>query len=106
MKTVRYSAGILFYFSRIAAYIVTTITLYALAVLLLYQNGLHSLPIEVTHKAFTIFLPFSRIPFLLGDYTPSYLISNISTVAFYAVFLWLLSDVFQAFRQPKLFTLR
>src|SRR4051812_37753912 len=106
MKTVRFSAGILFYLSRIAAIIVSSITVYALAVILLYQNGLHSMPMEVTGKTFTIFLPFTRIPFLLGDYTASYLISNLTTIAFYSIFLWLLSGVFHAFRQPKLFTHR
>jgi hypothetical protein len=106
MKTVRFTAAILFYLSRLAAIIVTSTTIYALAVILLYQNGLHALPIEVTGKNFTIFLPFSRTPFLLGDYTASYLISNLSTIAFYSLFLWLLSGVFHAFRQPKLFTHR
>jgi hypothetical protein len=41
---------------------------------------------------------------LLGDYTTSYLVSNLLIVAFYGLFLWLLSDVFEAFSQSKIFT--
>jgi hypothetical protein len=106
MKTVKFIAGILFYLSRVAAIIVTTITIYALVVILLFRNGALSMPMEVTNKTFTIFLPYSHVPFLLGDYTPSYLISNLTTIAFYSLFLWLLSGVFHAFKQPKLFTRR
>jgi hypothetical protein len=106
MKPVRFISTILFYISRIATLVVTAIAVYALAIIFLYANGVHAVPMEVSGNTFTIFLPFSRIPFLLGDYTASYLVSNLTTVAFYAIFLWLLGDVFHAFRQPKLFTRR
>ncbi len=108
MKTVRHAATILFYLSRIMAVIVFVITLYALTVILLSLKNLSpSLPIAITDDGtFRIFYPFTQTPFLLGDYTSSYLVSNLSIIAFYSLFLWLLSGVFHAFKQPRLFTQR
>jgi hypothetical protein len=106
MKAVRLTATILFYLTRITAIVVTVATVYAMFVILLYSNNAGpSLPIEVlANDTFRIFYPFTKKPFLLGDYTLSYLISNLLIIAFYNVFLWLLSGVFHAFKQPRLFT--
>jgi hypothetical protein len=106
MKTVRLTAAILFYLSRIASILVLTTTAYALAVVLLHHYlPSASLPIEVDEQqGFRIFLPFTHTAFLLGDYTISYLVPNILTILFYGLFLWLLGGVFHAFRQPKMFT--
>ncbi|MCW3108985.1 MAG: hypothetical protein JWQ09_3491 [Segetibacter sp.] len=106
MKTVRHTATILFYLSRIMAVIVFVITVYALTVVLLsLNNHSTSLPIRVLDNgSFQIFYPFTKTPFLLGDYTLSYLLSNLLIIAFYGLFLWLLSDVFHAFKQTRLFT--
>jgi hypothetical protein len=88
------------------AMIFCIVALYALAVILLsLNNPSSSLPIRITENgAFQIFYPFTTTPFLLGDYTASYLVSNLSIIAFYSIFLWLLSGVFHAFKQPRLFT--
>lgn len=106
MKAVRHTATILFYLSRIMAIMVFVITVYALAVILLSLTGPSpALPIRIfDNGTFHIFYPFTNTPFLLGDYTSSYLVSNLSIIAFYSVFLWLLSGVFHAFKQPRLFT--
>ena len=56
------------------------------------------------NETFLIFLPFTETVFLLGDYTASYLVSNLLTIAFYGLFLWLLSGIFNEFRRPKIFT--
>lgn len=105
MKTVRLTATVLFYFSRAGAYLFLGTALYAAAVVLLYYYiAARWLPIEVKGQYFTLFYPFTAKAFLLGDYTTSYLFTNLSIVIFYGFFLWLLSDVFRAFRQQKLFT--
>src|SRR5687767_8224294 len=106
MKTVRLSARLLFYLSRIASIIVLVVSLYAVAVILLSLNNQSALlPIEVSEDGiFRIFYPFTKKVFLLGDYTSSYLVSNLLIITFYGVFMWLLSDVFHAFKQRRLFT--
>ena len=107
MRTVRLTAAILYYVSRFAAFLFLGTAAYATAVVLLSLGTAGSwLPIEVTDSYFTIFYPFTRKPFLLGDYTLSYLFTYLFTITFYGFFLWLLSGVFYAFRQPKLFTER
>ena len=106
MKTVRPVASILFYLSRFAAIIIFIIAIYATAVILLYKNDPSgNIPMEVLDDgSFRIFYPFTQSPFLLGDYTTSYLVSNLLTITFYGLFLWLLSGVFHAFKQTKIFT--
>ena len=106
MHTARSIAGILYFLSRIAAWLFTLILAYTFTVLLLSTTWLvHSLPIEITKEgAFTIFYPFAQTPFLLGEYTANYIVSNLSLLGFYTLFLWFLGDVFHAFKQPKLFT--
>jgi len=105
MKTVRPIAGILFYLSRFVSIVVLLIATYALCVILMYESHPSSwLPISVSNDSFQIFYPFTKKVFLLGDYKASYLVGNLSTIFFYALFLWMLGNVFQAFRQKKLFT--
>jgi hypothetical protein len=105
MKTVRLVSSVLFYVSRAAAFLFLLTAVYSAGVVLLYYYSSSSaLPIQITDQYFTIFYPFTRKPFLLGDYTASFLFSSFLTIAFYGLFLWLLSDVFRAFRQQKLFT--
>ena len=107
MKTVRFAANILYYISRAFSFLFFIITVYALAVLALSAFTNSSLvPVKIENGSFKIFFPFTKTTFLLGDYTASYLITNLFTIAFYALFLWLLSGVFHAFRQKKLFTKR
>ena len=106
MKTVRPVAGILFYLSRFVSIVVLLIATYALCVVLMHESNPSSwLPISVlSDGTFQIFYPFTKKVFLLGDYKTSYLVGNLSTIFFYGVFLWMLGNVFHAFRQKKLFT--
>jgi hypothetical protein len=105
MKAVRFIAAILFYISRAGAILFLAIAGYATIVVLLSSTTSASwLPIETDGSYFTIFYPFTRTAFLLGDYTLSYLFTYLFTIGFYGFFLWLLSGVFQSFRQKKLFT--
>ncbi|ANE49618.1 DUF2975 domain-containing protein [Flavisolibacter tropicus] len=106
MRSVRLLAGILYYLSRIFSVMVLSITVYATATILLYEmNSSFSLPFRVLEDgSFKLFLPFTQTTFLLGDYTSSYLVSYLMMLAFYGLFLWLLADVFHAFKQPRLFT--
>src|SRR3982750_5032995 len=106
MKGVRFISGILFYLARMASLLVVLVTTYATAVLLLYRaHSSFSPSMEVlANGSFRIFFPFTHSPFILGDYTGSFLFSSFFTVAFYGLFLWFLSSVFQAFRETRLFT--
>ena len=104
MKQVRMIASGLYYLTRTAALLFLTTGIYAFVVLALsmYTN-MDQLPIKVSDRGFVIFYPFTEQPFLLGDYTVSYFLISTSTVVLYGLFLWLLSCVFKAFRQQKLF---
>lgn len=105
MKIVRPLASVLYYLSRIGATLLLVTGVYATGVVLLYYyTSVSGLPIETSERHFTIFLPFTKTPFLLGDYTGSFLFTNLFTILFYGFFLWMLSGVFHAFRQQKLFT--
>ena len=104
MNKVRLIASGLYYLTRLAAVLFLITGIYAFAVLALsmYTN-IPQLPIRVSDASFVIFYPFTKRPFLLGDYTLSYFLISTSTVILYGLFLWLLSCVFKAFRQQKLF---
>jgi hypothetical protein len=106
MKTVRPIARVLFFLTRILAIVISIVAVYALGTILLYENNRSArLPIEVySNGSFTIFYPFTKNPFLLGDYSTSYLVSNLATITFYGLFLWMLSGVFHAFKQTRIFT--
>ena len=105
MKAVRLIANFLFYLTRTAAVLYLVTTVYALLAVALKGAGVAWAPVEISGDGgFTIFYPFTRTPFLLGDYTTPYLVMMFMLIGFYSVFLWLLSEVFNAFRQQKLFT--
>jgi hypothetical protein len=100
-------AGILFYIARLTSLLVLLVVIYAAVLFMLhswYPDMVLPLDLSESSGTFHIYYPFSRQTFLLGDYNGDYLFSYFFTVAFYGLFLWLLADVFQAFRQVKLFT--
>ena len=103
MKRVRNLAVALYYLSRIAAILFVTISAYILLIIVLSAFGIKGLPVDIDNAHFVIFLPFSKIPFLLGDYNNTFLSVSISTLTLYAIFLWLLSAVFNVFKQQKIF---
>jgi len=104
MKTVRVTSNLLFYISKVFSIFYMVIIVYASVLLLLnrYFPG-SGLPVNVDKESFEIYYPFTKMPFLLGDYNKSYLITMLLFTTGYAIFLWLLADVFNAFRQVKLF---
>jgi hypothetical protein len=105
MKSVRLIAVILFYMSRLLAFLVLGVAVYLATVVLLYEaSPSSSLPIQVSGKGFQLFYPFTQSVFLLGDYSAAYLVNTLTTIVLYGLFLLLLSGVFHAFRQEKLFT--
>lgn len=106
MKTVRFVATILFYLTRILASLYLISFVYSAVVLFLsFQSDVTWNPIVMTaDNGFEILYPFTDAPFLLGEYTKLFILEMLLGIGLYGVFLWLLSDVFLAFRQPKLFT--
>lgn len=105
MKSVRIVANILYYLTRVAAVLYLATAVYSLLVVVLAASGA-SAPINIENGTFQIYYPFTKTPFLLGDYNNQYLTMMLVVISFYGVFLWLLSNVFNTFRQPKLFTSR
>jgi hypothetical protein len=103
MKSVRIIANILYYLTRVAAILYLITAAYSLLVVLLNAAGANA-PMEAGNGQFRIYYPFTTTTFLLGDDTGSYLTMMILVISFYGVFLWLLSNVFNTFRQQKLFT--
>jgi len=104
MKTVRVIATFLKYLSRLAGSLILLIAFYAAIILIVSKFTSWQMPVEIKDGAFTIFYPFTKTAFLLGDYTTSYIVSNLITFYFYGLFLLWLGGVFQAFSQKKLFT--
>jgi hypothetical protein len=103
MKLVRSLSLVLHNLSKIAGVFFISIVIYAVIVLLLQKAGISWAPVEVNDQQFIIYFPFTNAPFLLGDYTWSYISLNFSTFLLYGIFLWLLSKVFLAFMQKKIF---
>ena len=106
MKAVRFISKILYVLSWLMASLLFVIVAYASTVIVFFSGKANdAYPMEVLQNGtFQIFFPFTRVPFLLGDYTATYLISYLLTVSFYGFFLWMLSKVFHSFSQERIFT--
>lgn len=103
MKKVRLLATTLFYVTRVAAipYLLT-----ALYCLFCFVFRTDALQYTDGGERFVICYPFTETRYLLGDSTEFYYIFEmIAFIGLYGLFFWLLGNVFDAFRQPKLFTL-
>lgn len=101
MKTVKSVATLLYYIFRIIAigYIVTAI--YTLI------NCVFEAPFfeKLENNRFAINYPFTSHHFLLGsEFSPEYVTEMVLGIALYGVFFFVLSGVFNAFKQDKLFT--
>lgn len=103
MKRVKQISLAFYQLSRIAAVFFILLAVYGSSTLWLHKAGFVSAPVELSGEYFTIFFPFTRDPFLLGDYTVGYLFTSLSLLLLYGIFLWLLSKVFFVFMQPKIF---
>lgn len=105
MKRVKGIATILFYLTRCIALLFLLGGLYGSTVLFFTRGGnTGAWPIAVENDHFTLFYPFTRSPFFLGDYDPGFVLTSFSAILLYGIFLWLLASVFNAFRQDRLFT--
>lgn len=101
MKNVKIIATSLFYITRIVAILYLITTFYSLISLLTEWNYIT----REDGKYFSICFPFSETPFLNGENNLGYKLFNfLIPIGFYGIFFLLLSNVFNAFKQPKLFT--
>lgn len=101
MKNVKIISAVLFYITRFVAILYLAVTIYSFISLttewsfITRENG----------KYFSVCYPFTEKPFLNGENNWGYKIFNfLLPIGFYGVFFFLLSNVFNAFKQPKLFT--
>jgi hypothetical protein len=99
MKAVRVIASFLYHLTSLLSILYLLTGLYSLVVIMV-----PGMPIRVTDGVFEIYYPFTKSPFLLGDYTRSFFTTMWLTTFGYGIFLWLLSRVFKTFKQQKLFT--
>jgi hypothetical protein len=103
MKTVRIVSTTLFYLARILAVFYLAIFIHAFIASFARTSSLH---IVKNGTRFEIFYPFTHTPFLLGSYTIGFINTMLMTFSLYALFFYLLSNVFSTFSQSKLFTQR
>ena len=101
MKNVKIISTILFYITRFVAVLYLISTFYSLVSLLTEWSFIE----RENGKYFSICFPFTQTPFLNGENNWAYKVFNfLIPIGFYSVFFLLLSNVFNAFKQPKLFT--
>lgn len=101
MKKVKFISTVLYFITRILAILYLATTVYSLISLatewsfITKENG----------QYFSICFPFTESPFLNGENNWAYKIFNfLIPIGFYGLFFLLASNVFNAFRQPRLFT--
>ena len=101
MKNVKIIATILFYITRILAILYILVTIYALFSLVTEWSYIT----QDNGNYFAVYYPFTDTRFLLGENTWSYKIFEfLIPIGSYGIFFLLVSNVFNAFKQPKLFT--
>lgn len=101
MKNVKITSTILFYIIRIVALIYLLIAIYCLFSLVTEWSYIT----QDNGKYFAVYYPFTETRFLLGENNWNYKIFEfLVPIGSYGIFLYLLSNVFNAFKQPKLFT--
>ncbi len=101
MKNVKIISTILFYITRFVAVLYLISTFYLLVSLLTEWSFI----VRENGTYFSIYFPFTQTPFLNGENNWAYKVFNfLIPIGFYGGFFWLLSNVFNAFKQPKLFT--
>ncbi|HEY0896545.1 MAG TPA: hypothetical protein VGE15_08360 [Sphingobacteriaceae bacterium] len=104
MNRIRIVSRALHFLCKAAAILYLVTAAYALLVILLSRFAETALFRVRPEGSFTIQLPFSESPFLIGDHTAYFLIMMVVTIGLYGLFGWLLGDVFKAFSREKLFT--
>jgi hypothetical protein len=101
MKQIRKISKVLFYVTRTIAFLYVLTSIFGFV-----SFAFKTQNFELTKDAasFQINFPFSHTPFLVGQNNPSAIWEMILGILIYSLFFWLLSNVFNAFEQPKLFT--
>ncbi len=101
MKNVKLISTILFYITRIVTISYILVTIYSLFSVLTEWGYIN----QDNGKNFAVCYPFTKTPFLLGENNWDYKIFYfLIPLGFYGVFFLLVSNVFNVFKQPKLFT--
>lgn len=101
MKGVKTISTILYFITMAAAILYFTTALYALISMLTEWSYV----VSPDGKTFAVCFPFTERRFLLGENHWGYKVFNfLLPIAFYGIFFWLLSRVFDVFKRPKLFT--
>lgn len=100
MKTVRMVSGVLFIATRILAlgYLLS----FLLSALTLSTGW--SLNLTDQNRNFQVCYPFTHQPYLLGEYNQGYILMFLLLLALYALFFYMVGNVFTVFTQTKLFT--
>jgi phage shock protein PspC (stress-responsive transcriptional regulator) len=105
MKKVKLVSRILEIVCKLFSVLYFSTTIYIVLVFMLDQQadgtGLFQ---QNNQGGFTIMLPFTNVPFLLGENTTGFKTMMILATVGYGSFAWLLGNVFNAFKQDKLFT--
>ncbi len=114
MQFIRPIAAILFYLTRVLAFLYLLLSTYTLLVLVLKSGFSEAawLPIEIyelvgsekVQSRFELLIPFTENPIILGRYTLWGMMEIIGTLGLYALFFYLLSLIFDSFRTERLFT--
>lgn len=100
MKTVRVVSRILFIVTRLVSVCyLASFLLSAVA----FATG-WSLNIIDQGRRFEVCYPFSNVPYLLGEYNGGYILMFLLLLGLYALFFFLVGNVFTVFTQSKLFT--
>lgn len=101
MKSIKIISSILYYAVKIIAIGYLTTAVYTLT------NCIFEGPFfeKLEDNRFALNFPFTSKHFLLGsEFTVDYVTEMVLGIALYGVFFYVLSDVFNAFKQDKLFT--
>lgn len=101
MKSVKIIASVLHYAFKIIAFGYVVTAFYTLISCILQTSSFE----QLEGNRFAINFPFSSKHFLLGsEFTVEYVSEMVLGITLYGVFFWVLSGVFNAFKQEKLFT--
>lgn len=101
MKSVRIVSKVLFYLTRTLAFIYLAIFVYAF---ISSSIKTHAFRLVKNGSRFEISYPFTDTPFLLGYNNMGYINTMLMVFGLYALFFYVLSNVFATFSQAKLFT--
>lgn len=114
MKNIRLIAKIFHYITKVLSVVYFIGAAYIFIILCLSKllPNISSLPIRFYERTyenisvprFDIFIPFTEAPLFLGRATSWGMTEIVLGIALYGLFFYLISQVFDAFRQEKIFT--